>query len=156
MQGTESSTPAANARYASTVLTKSADIIDKALKKGHEWSVYDALRQATDEYGACETQRSEADRSYGMTALLNDLGIYIRDHPTATEVRFPDEWTPVSQWSHSTAPETVTATLREAAPAIAEDVRKRTAQWEAARSKVQALNLSEEEVLEELRIIRGR
>ena len=156
MQATESSTPAANARYASTVITEAACIIDKAAKAGHEWSVYDALRQATDEYGARETERNETDRTYGMVALLNDLGKYIKGHPTALEVHFPDDWTLVSRWSHCTDPETVTATLREAAPAMAEDVRKWTARVEAARRKVQALNLSEEEVLEEVRKVRGK
>ena len=156
MQAAESSTPAANSRYASTVITEAADIIDKAVKRGQEWSLYDALRQATDEYGASETQRNETDRSYGMVALLKDLGNYIKDHPSADKSRFPDDWTPVSRWSNSTDPATVTTTLREAASAMAEDVRKRTARWEAARRRVQALNLSEEEVLEEVRKVRGK
>ena len=82
MQATESSTPAANARYASSVMKDAADIIDKAVKRGQQWSVYDALRQATGEYGARETQSNETDRSYGMVALLKDLnsiqsGMYI-------------------------------------------------------------------------------
>ena len=156
MQATESNTPTANARYASTVITEAANIIDEAVKAGHEWTVYDALRQATDEYGASETQRNETDRSYGMAALLKDLGNYIKDHPSADKARFPDDWTPVSRWSNSTDPATVAATLREAAPAIAEDISKRTTRWEAARRKVQALNLSEEEVLEEVRKVRGK
>ena len=66
-------------------------LIDKAAKAGHEWSIYDALRQAADEYGARETERNETDRTYGMVALLNDLGKYIKDHPTALEVHFPDD-----------------------------------------------------------------
>ena len=150
MQATERGTPAANARYVSTVITEAACIIDKTAKAGHEWSVYDALRQANNEYGAREAERNDANRSYGMTALLSDLGKYIEGHPTALEVHFPEDWTPVSRWSHGTDPETVTATLREAAPAIAEDVRKWTARAEAAQRKVQVLNLSEEEVLEEI------
>ena len=156
MQATESNTPATNAQYASTVITEAACIIDKAAKAGQEWSVYDALRQATDEYSAGETERKETNRTYGMVALLNDLGKFIKGHPTALEVHFPDDRTPVSRWSHRTDPETVTATLREAAPAIAEDIGKRTARWDAARRKVQALNLSEEQVLEEVRKVRGK
>ena len=156
MQATESNTPAVNARYASTVITEAAYIIDKAAKAGQQWSVYDALRQAADEYGARETERKETNRTYGMAALLNDLGNYIKGHPTALTVHFPDDWTPLNRWSHGTDSETVTATLREAAPAIAEDVMKRTAWWDAARRKVQALNLSEEEVLEEVRKVKGK
>ena len=156
MQATESSTPAANARYASSVLTKAADIIDGTVKRDEEWTVHDALRQATDEYSTREKERNETDRSYGMVALLKDLGKYIKHHPTSEDVRFSDDWAPVAQWSQSMKAETVTATLREAAPAIAEEVREWTARVEAARSKVQALNLSEDEVLEEVRKVRGK
>ena len=153
MQATENSTPAANARYASTVITEAASIIDKAANAGHEWSVYNALRQANDEFGARETERNDANRSYGMTALLKDLQDYAKEHQDTLEVHFPNDRTPVIE---NTDPEAITAALREAAPAISEHVRIRSVRWEAAREKVQALNLSEEEVLEELRMLRGK
>jgi hypothetical protein len=156
MQPIEKGAPAANARYASRVITEAADIIDEATKRVEQCTVYDALKQATDEYRAEEAESNETKRSYGMVALIKDIGKYVKEHPSATDVHFPDDWEPVSRWSNSTDPETVTATLREAAPAIAEHVRAWTARVEANRRKVQALNLSEEDVLEEVRKVRGK
>ena len=156
MQAIESGAPAANARYASSVIRKAADIIDETVKAGEEWTVYDALRRATDEYRAMEAERNNTERSCGMVALLKDIGKFVKDHPSANDVHFPGEWSPVGTWSSNVDPKTVTSTLREAAPAIAEDVRQWTERVEAARRKVQALNLSEEEVLEEVRKTRGK
>ena len=156
MQAIKSGAPAANGRYASHVITEAADIIDEATKRVEQCTVYDALKQATDAYRAQEVEKNDTNRSYGMVALIKDLGKYVKEHPTATDVHFPDDWTPVSRWSNSTDPGTVTATLREAAPAIAKHVMEWTARVEAARTKVQALNLSEEEVLQEVKMARGK
>lgn len=156
MQAIESRAPAANARYASSVIRRAADIIDETVKAGEEWTVYDALRQATDEYRATESERDNKERSYGMVPLLKDVGKFVRDHASAKGVQFLDDWTPVSTWSNSVEAETVTATLREAAPVIAENVQQRTTRVEAALKQVHALNLSEEEVLEEVRQVRGK
>ena len=156
MQAIESGAPAANARYASSVIRKAADIIDETVKAGEEWTVYEALRQATDEYRATEAERDETQRSYGMVALLKDIGKFVRGRPSANDVHFPSGWGLVGTWSNSVGLKTVTSTLREAAPVIGEDIRQWTARVEAARRKVQALNLNEEEVLEEVRQVRGK
>lgn len=115
MQAIESDAPAANARYAVFVIKRAADIIDEKVKADEEWTVCIALRRATAEYKATEEDLTNTERSYGMVALMKDIGNFVREHPSACNVHFPDDWSPVSTWSNSVDPEMVVSALREGA-----------------------------------------
>lgn len=153
MQTTDYSDAASNARYASTVLVKTADIIDRASRKSDPWTLDDTLRQATSEYD--REAAAGTKRRYGVIPLVKAVGRYLEDH--AGIQREPDEReeTLARRWCDSTDAEKVAATLRNAAPAIAEEVRTQTAQQEAALEKLDAANLSEKEVLELVREVRA-
>ena len=118
-----SDAPTINGNYAATVINRAAEIFaDLATDPGQERYVVDALRQARDDFMACETRRQAKCRTYGLPHLLRDLRQYI----TSRYLEYADSFSPITEWSGETVSKSVVETLREAALNVSMIVEERT------------------------------
>ena len=136
MPSTGNDTPSINAHFAMAIINRAAEIVaGAATTPGQNGNAFDALHQARDEFKAGETRQQEKSRSYGWALLMRDVGQYIKIcHPI-----YRNSFTPIVDWSETTAPNVVAQTLREAATTIADLVAERT----RAASKFEAMTPQE-------------
>ena len=151
MEHSEKAAAQLNSRFATMVLTRTADIIEGAVETGGAWDVEEAIRQSSREFRDSHPLLEGPEPNYGPTPLLWHIAEYIRIRNSAWMTYFPQPTGPVRAWAEAIGPGEVAAALREAAPVIARQAEEWTIRVSPALRKLASIEITEEELRQMIR-----
>ena len=134
-----------NAEYTKTVINKAADIIEEMAATKQDWTAAIALEQAGREF---RNQNGHGEINFNLTALINSIN---RHFAAAEEEHNKQSQSPLEARAPGCSAETVTTTLREAAPKVAKYVHEWTIRTEQTLLEIAQLPITGEDIREAVR-----
>ena len=132
-----------NAEYTNTVIDKAADIIEDLAAGKQDWTAVTALEQADREF---RNQNGHGEIQFNLTALINSLNEDQSNQPKSL----------LESPAPGYSAETAAATLRDAAPRVAEYVHQWTLRTEQSLLEMAQLPITDEDIGEAVREVREK
>ena len=153
MQSPIEAKAAANAEYTGSVIQKAADIIEDLGAAQQTWNAREALERADREL---RSRNRHSEIWFSLTAVINSLDRHLRAKHHEEHGYRHDPWTPVGALSPGPEAETVAEVLRTAAPEVAKEVYSWTIRTEEVLEQIAQLGVTEEDVMEAVREVKGK
>ena len=132
-----------NAEYTNTVIDKAAEIIEEMAAGKQDWTAVTALEQADREF---RNQNGHGEIQFNLTALINSLNEDQSNQPKSL----------LESPAPGYSAETAAATLRDAAPRVAEYVHQWTLRTEQSLLEMAQLPITDEDIGEAVREVREK
>ena len=139
-----------NAEYTNTVIDKAADIIEEMAAGNQGWTAVMALEQADREF---RNQNGHGEIQFNLTALINSIDRHLA---AATEDHSNQPKSLLQSPAPGYSAETAAATLRDAAPRVAEYVHQWTLRTEQSLLEMAQLPITDEDIGEAVREVREK
>ena len=139
-----------NAEYTNTVIDKAADIIEEMAAGNQGWTAVMALEQADREF---RNQNGHGEIQFNLTALINSIDRHLA---AATEDHSNQPKSLLQSPAPGYSAETAAATLRDAAPRVAEYVHQWTLRTEQSLLEMAQLPITDEDIGEAVREAKNR
>lgn len=146
-------TAAANARYTEAVMNRAADIIEDLSARGLDWSAETALETAGQEIRDRNRRDLNALRFTGR-AVINTLNQHLESASEPEPRKGKGPYAALESMGGGRSAKAAEI-LRETASELAKEVHQSSIRTEEVLEKLWKLELTEEDVLEELRKVRA-